>query len=50
MARMAVPVKHFGETLRASKYSQRLARDEYALVNKKNSTWIPPETYPEDQC
>lgn len=36
MSRMAVPVKHFGETLRASKYSQRVARDEYALVNKKN--------------
>jgi hypothetical protein len=42
-------LKHFGETLRASKYSHRLIRDEYALPNKKNSTWVPPETYTEEQ-
>lgn len=36
--------KHFGETLRASKYSHRLTRDEYALVNKRNST-RPPREY-----
>lgn len=35
------PVKHFGETLRASKYSHRLKRDEYAQPNKTNSTWLP---------
>jgi hypothetical protein len=32
------PVKHFGETWRASKYSHRLKRDEYAQPNKTNST------------
>lgn len=36
--------KHFGETLRASKYSHRLTRDEYALVNKRNSI-RPPREY-----
>jgi hypothetical protein len=38
------PRKHFGETLRASKYSHRLTRNEYALVNKRNST-RPPREY-----
>lgn len=37
------PVKHFGETLRASKYSHRLKRHEYALPNKKNTLWRPRE-------
>ncbi len=37
--------KHFGETLRASKYSHRLTRDEYALVNKTSSTRVPREMY-----
>ncbi|WP_157372509.1 hypothetical protein [Arthrobacter sp. Soil736] len=51
MARTAAtpPVKHFGETLRASKHSFRLIRDEYALPNKTNSTWAPPEMYTEEQ-
>lgn len=39
------PVKHFGETLRASKYGNRLTREHYALVNKKPSTRSARETY-----
>ena len=35
------PARHFGETLRASKYSFRLVRDEYALINRKPSTRLP---------
>ncbi|WP_142061276.1 GIY-YIG nuclease family protein [Pseudarthrobacter sp. B4EP4b] len=41
------PVVHFGERLRASKYSHRLKRDEYALPNKTNSSWFPREMYGE---
>jgi hypothetical protein len=41
------PVVHFGERLRASKYSHRLKRDEYALPNKANSSWYPREMYGE---
>lgn len=41
--RRTPPRKHFGETLRASKYSHRLTRDEYAVVNKRNSTGLPRE-------
>ncbi|MDQ0825565.1 hypothetical protein QFZ60_001738 [Arthrobacter sp. B2I5] len=33
------PVKHFGETLRASKSSYRLKRHEYAVPNKRNTLW-----------
>ena len=40
--------KHFGETLRASKYSHRLKRAEYALPSKTNSTWIPRDVYGEE--
>lgn len=38
-------VGHLGETLRASKYSFRLVRDEYALVNRKPSTRLPRALY-----
>jgi hypothetical protein len=38
-------VEHLGETLRASKYSFRLVRDEYALVNRKPSTRLPRALY-----
>lgn len=41
--------KHFGETLRASKYSHRLKRDEYALPNKTNTTRLPREYFTEEQ-
>jgi hypothetical protein len=41
-------VKHFGETLRVSKYNHRLKRHEYALPNKTNTTWLPPEMYTEE--
>jgi hypothetical protein len=43
------PVKHFGETLRASKYSHRLKRDEYAQPNKLNSTRLPREFFTDEQ-
>lgn len=39
------PVHHFGERLRASKYSYRLVRDEYALVNRKPSITLPRALY-----
>lgn len=39
------PRKHFGETLRTSRYGHRLIRDEYALVNKRRSTRLPRELY-----
>lgn len=48
-AKTAPPVKHFGETLRASRYSHRLKRDEYALPNKTNTTWLPREMCSEEQ-
>lgn len=35
--RRSAPVKHFGETLRTSKYSYRLKRHEYAQPNKTNT-------------
>lgn len=38
-----LPVHHFGERLRASKYGYRLVRDQYAVPNKTNSTWEPRE-------
>jgi hypothetical protein len=41
--------KHFGETLRAGKYTHRLTRDEYALVNKTPSTRRPREEYSDAQ-
>lgn len=47
--RRRAPVKHFGETLRASKYSYRLKRDEYAQPNKTNTTWLPREMYTDEQ-
>ncbi|MDQ0661585.1 hypothetical protein QFZ35_000083 [Arthrobacter ulcerisalmonis] len=37
--------KHSGETLRASKYSHRLKRAEYALPSETNSTWHSREPY-----
>lgn len=43
--RTTPPPKHFGETLRASKYGHRLTRDQYALANKKPSTRFPREMY-----
>jgi hypothetical protein len=46
---LAVPrVKHFGETLRASRYGHRLTRDQYALVNKKPSSRFPREMYTDE--
>lgn len=42
------PVDHFGESLRASKYSLRLTRDEYALVNKTSSIRLPREVYSDE--
>jgi hypothetical protein len=47
--RSTPPVKHFDETLRASKYSNRLTRDEYALMSRKPSTRFPRETYSDAQ-
>lgn len=39
------PLKHFGETLRASKYSYRLKRAEYAIVNRKPTAKQPRHEY-----
>lgn len=38
-------VKHFGETLRASKYSYRLKRAEYALISRKPTAKRPRYEY-----
>lgn len=43
------PVKHFGESLRASRYSHRLVREEYALPSKKSSSRFPREMYSDAQ-
>lgn len=45
MSSRTPPRKHFGETLRASKYGHRLVRGEYALVNKRRSTRLARELY-----
>lgn len=47
--RRRVPVKHFGETLRASRYSYRCKRHEYAQPNKTNTLWTQREDCTEEQ-
>lgn len=39
------PVKHFGETLRASSYSHRLKRAEYAIISRKPTARRPRYEY-----